>query len=245
MGRPVTLVVPCFNEVERLDGEAFRRHVAEHPDVGVLFVDDGSTDGTGEALRRLAEGTDGLEVLALERNGGKAEAVRRGVSRAFEDGSRLVGFLDADLSTRLEEMEALRSHFDDPEVLLVMGARVQLLGRSIRRSRLRHYTGRVFATLASFVLRLSVYDTQCGAKLFRVTPATRAMFEEPFTVRWIFDVELIARLQAHADGRRAIREHPLEQWHDVPGSKVRMRDGLRAFLDLIRIAWRYRRPVRP
>jgi glycosyltransferase involved in cell wall biosynthesis len=241
MTRRVQIVVPCFNEAERLDGQAFLDYVRSQADVGILFVDDGSTDGTRRALEGLAAQDDGIGVHVLEQNSGKAEAVRQGVLRAFDADPEIVGYLDADLATPLDAVAEIRALLDaDPEVLLAMGSRVKLLGRKIERSKARHYIGRVFATLASTMLGLSVYDTQCGAKLFRVTPVTREIFSEPFMTGWVFDVELMARLQKHADGERVIREHPLRQWLDVAGSKVRFTDGLKAGWDLLRIGWRYR-----
>jgi dolichyl-phosphate beta-glucosyltransferase len=125
-----------------------------------------------------------------------------------------------------------------------MGSRVQLLGRSIRRRAARHYIGRVMATITAASMGVAVYDTQCGAKLFRAGPGTRALFEEPFMSRWLFDVELIMRIlvaQPHTEPGTLVREVPLAEWTEVPGSRVSMTDGFRALADLQRIRRRYGR----
>jgi len=166
---------------------------------------------------------------------------------------RLLGrrYWDADLATPLDEIPRfLRLLEEHPERQIAFGARVQLLGRSIRRSALRHYLGRVFATAASSVLGIPVYDTQCGAKLFRVSAELAALFEEPFCTNWIFDVEIIARLiraRRRTGGPGAegvILEIPLRQWHDVGGSKVGPLDFFRGFAELVRIYRRYLSPGR-
>jgi dolichyl-phosphate beta-glucosyltransferase len=130
------------------------------------------------------------------------------------------------------------------KIQLVLGSRVPLLGRSIHRRTTRQLLGRGFATAASLVLRLPVYDTQCGAKLFRVTPATTGLFAEPFHSRWIFDVEILARL-SHATGwgvdgtRSRLFEYPLDRWDEIAGSKLKPRDFLVAVVELAGIFWRY------
>ena len=104
--------------------------------------------------------------------------------RAFDADPDYIGYWDADLETPLEAIPALCELLDArPDLEIVFGARVRLLGRAIARSALRHYLGRMFATAASMVLGLAVYDTQCGAKLFRASPAIRALFQEPFLTR--------------------------------------------------------------
>jgi hypothetical protein len=125
---------------------------------------------------------------------------------------------------------------------MLMASRVQLLGRAIDRKPFRHYAGRVIATLAAGTLGLRVYDTQCGAKLVRVSDALAACFADPFITRWMFDVELIARIVASRDQRHAasrVREYPIPVWHDVAGSKISTRAGLRALYDLLRIRLHY------
>jgi len=206
------------------------------PAVRFLFVDDGSSDGTREVVARLQRrAEDRLQLLALDTNRGKGEAVRLGVLEAFASNAAVVAYWDADLATPLEALSDFTAVLDSrPDIDIVLGSRVRLLGREIERNALRHYFGRAFATAASLVLGLPVYDTQCGAKAFRAR--TRRLFETPFATRWVFDVELLSRCMMHAkpDGTPefTICELPLRVWHDVPGSKVRPSDALRALLDL-------------
>lgn len=244
------LVVPAYNEAGRLRPEAFEAFLRTDPEVELVCVDDGSTDGTGEVLEELAAGwTDRIEVVRLPANRGKAEAVRAGVVRALDREPEAFGYWDADLATPFDELPRLQRVLEQrPAVDVVMGARVKLLGREIRRRRIRHYPGRVFATAVSVVLGMPVYDTQCGAKLFRNVPETRHACAEPFLSGWIFDVELLARYveQLREQGRTpedAICEVPLYEWTDVAGSKTRPRDFVRAARDLARIWWRYRGPA--
>jgi glycosyltransferase involved in cell wall biosynthesis len=245
-----TIVIPCYNEATRLDLPAFREFLDTPLARGVrlLFVDDGSEDGTLPLLHEFAAGRpDQVGVLALQRNQGKAEAVRRGMLDAMDRG-RFVGFWDADLATPLEAIPDFLAILEaEPVVQWAFGARVGLLGRQIQRRMRRHYSGRAFATCVSLVLDLPIYDTQCGAKLFRVDPALHAVLERPFRSRWIFDVEMIARLKvfiARGDGpplADRIHELPLMRWTDVAGSKVRGRDFVRAVRELVAIWWWLRR----
>jgi glycosyltransferase involved in cell wall biosynthesis len=238
----VQIVVPCFNEARRLDTECFIEFVQTHSDIALLFVDDGSGDGTAAMLTGLAARASGITALVLPHHVGKAAAVRRGLLRAAELNPEFLGFLDADLSTPLSALpEFVGVLAANPRIDIVMGARVKLLGRDVRRRPLRHYAGRVFATAASLALGVAVYDTQCGAKLFRLTEPVTAALRTPFRSTWIFDVEILARYIAATganDAGSRICEVPLRTWTDVPGSKLRFRDGLRAVWDLARLAWK-------
>jgi glycosyltransferase involved in cell wall biosynthesis len=240
------VVVPCYNEERRLPVEAFRAFVPEGVRVEFLFVNDGSTDGTLRLLESLqAADPSRYSVLDLERNSGKAEAVRRGMLVALERNPDITGFWDADLATPLPEIRSFLDVFEArPETEMIMAARVRLLGRSISRNPGRHYFGRVGATLISSSLGLAVYDTQCGAKLFRASAPMREIFSQPFLSRWIFDVEIIARLvlqRGRDAAARAIYELPIKTWHDVQGSKVKSTDFGRALRDLWKIHRAYNR----
>lgn len=243
----LTLVVPCYNEADRLAPESFLNFLSTHPDVRLVMVDDGSRDATGELLERIrAAAPSTVTVIRHPNNEGKAEAVRAGILAAIAGNPAIVGFFDADLSTPLGAVDdflaLLRTR---PDVEFVLGSRVLLMGRDVRRRAVRHYLGRVFATAASLALDLPVYDTQCGAKMLRVSAATGTLFATPFRSRWIFDVELIARYlrlpvePGDTPRRDRLYELVLPAWHDKPGSKLRWSDFARAMLDVGYI-WRER-----
>ena len=248
MSRPVlVLIVPCYNEAARLNPQAFADFAAANPSARLLFVDDGSTDGTFGVLEQLKASAPGsIDVIRLPSRQGKGEAVRRGILEGIRREPDFVGFWDADLSTPLRAVDdflALAAR--RPEMDVILGSRVMLMGRDIRRQAWRHYLGRVFATAVSLALDLPVYDTQCGAKLFRANDVVATVFATPFRSRWIFDAEVLARylgqpVPAGDPPRRArIYELAVPVWHHVPGSKLRWTDFIRALFDLAGI-WRDR-----
>lgn len=232
----LALVIPAWNEARRLRDDAFLEFVARQDLVDLRFMNDGSTDATRDRLDELARRVPNrIAVEHLAPNRGKGEAVRLGLRGAFAAGYPLAGYLDADLAAPLDTALLLREALlADERLALALGSRVKLLGWRIHRSERRHYLGRVFATFASLALDLPVYDTQCGAKALRAGAAAERALAEPFLSRWLFDVELIARLR---DAEGLMREVPLPIWEDPGGSSVRGRDFVRAPLEL----WRIRR----
>jgi len=232
---PIQIVIPCYNEALRFQ-ESEAHALLERKDVSVILVNDGSTDATAEMLEHFSgPHPDRVKVLHLMRNRGKAEAVRAGMELAIEQGALVTGYLDGDFATPASEMLRLVEIItgsDTTDVLL--GSRWLHLGADIQRQTHRHYGGRIFATIASHVLNLKVYDTQCGAKLFRVGSALRAAMERDFVSPWAFDVELIGRLRQQLP-ESAFLEVPLNRWIDVEGSKIGLMDMLQATLSLISI----------
>jgi dolichyl-phosphate beta-glucosyltransferase len=249
------IVVPVYNESHRLKQGPFfdflsAQQTSAHA-VFFLFVNDGSTDDTLaqlEAMQRRRP--DRIFILNKQTNGGKAEAVRDGMSTAFTASGayQSVGFWDADLATPLSAVPQLLGKLEDrPHLAMVFASRVRLLGREIHRNPARHYLGRLFATSASLTLSLPVYDTQCGAKIFKATPDLEYVLSTPFLSRWIFDVEIVARfiqLKGLAFCFSSIYESPIESWEDVAGSKLHPFDFVAAAVDLFRIHHRYLRKRR-
>lgn len=238
----VIMVVPAYNEAVRFTPEPWLAYLDGNPDSQLYFVDDGSTDNTPALLEALRSRQPArVRITRLDRNSGKAEAVRAGVTEAFADTAKYAGFIDADLSAPLSEVALLRAELDEfPESWAALGSRVKLLGRHVERFAARHYLGRVFATGASLALGIPVYDSQCGLKLFRATPDVRNAFAIPFRSRWVFDVELLDRLatSAGAELHQRIHEVPLRAWADPGGSKLRLHDFLRVPFQLAMIRWR-------
>ena len=235
------IVVPCYNEAERFDLRAFEVFLAGNEDIDLIFVEDGSTDNTLERINFLMFRYQRVGCVRLEKNKGKAEAVRQGVLKAVKQGYDIIGYWDADLSTPLEMIDPMRKKLSD-DVSLVLGARIKLLGYDVRQLALRHYFGRVYATVASsIVLGLPIYDTQCGAKIFRNSDEIQKAFLRPWHVNWSFDVELLGRLdiiqKAHnlPPLSKTAVEYPLETWIHREGSKVKPVDFFKGMMELLRL----------
>jgi dolichyl-phosphate beta-glucosyltransferase len=224
--------------------------------VNFLFVNDGSTDATLSFLESLIQeasqtGQAGrITILDKKINGGKGEAIRDGMAAALGGTTQqgipacdYIGFWDADLATPLSAITQLLDVIEgSPNLHMIFGSRIRLLGRTIHRNPARHYLGRIFATVASHTLSLPIYDTQCGAKIFKATPDLGKVLAEPFLSRWIFDVELVARyiqLRGRDFCFKSIYEFPLDSWEDVAGSKVSPFDFLYAAFDMMRIYRHY------
>ena len=232
------LIIPCFNEEHRLSAQ----RILDYPEslrCTVLLVNDASSDGTEEIIKNIVESSNGTVMsIRLNKNVGKGESIRQGFLWVISRGATQVGFVDADGAIGQDDLSALFAALDKfPSRKGIIGSRVALLGHEINRTSGRHLIGRLFATFASFVLKQPVYDTQCGAKVFRVCDSFHSVLKSPFNSRWGFDVELLGRLflQFPNPPKDLFLEVPLQHWNDVSGSKVKISDGIRTFIELLKI----------
>lgn len=244
------IVIPCYNEAKRLQSADILDFLDKHPQFQCLFVNDGSSDATADLLSMMQEvNPSQCSILNLPNNVGKAEAVRQGILCGLEKQPRYIGFWDADLATPLQSATRFRMVLEKhSRPHIVLGTRLRLCGQMVRRSSKRALLGRFFSSAASAVLGTTVRDTQCGAKLFRCSPAIGSIFNKPFCGKWAFDVEVFLRWRqlsrtapsAFAPLREVLWELPLEAWRDVPGSKLTSLEMLRAGMELANLLYRYR-----
>lgn len=218
-------IIPFYNEEFRFS-PSFENLFQQYSNVDFLLVDDGSSDNTNTILKSLSNTHQNCTVLLLPKNVGKAEAIRNGVLKTAIEKYNFIGYLDADLATPVNEFIKLYDFISSNEsVVFIMGSRIKLIGNKVERSLLRHYLGRVFATIVShFILKTPVYDTQCGAKIINAKLCA-TLFEKPFQTKWLFDVELLLRLKKNGNNlQNCVAEIPLYEWKEIGNSKIKFSD---------------------
>ena len=241
----LVVVVPCFNEFKRLPASDFSQFIGQHNNIHFCFVNDASNDASLDLLWKLKEvNPKHVSILDLKENVGKAEAVRQGMLFCCSNLTfNFIAFLDADLSAPLSELIRLYQIIKKENLAFVFGARVAVYGSKIKRLAVRHYLGRVFASMASVLLNMVIYDTQCGLKIFR-TDIAEQLFNKSFLSRWLFDVEIIARLKLkynEYDLINIMREIPLYEWVEKGDSKIKLEEILLTPFYMININYQYKK----
>lgn len=241
-----TIIIPCYNEANRLHLEAFLNFARTHPKISFVFVDDGSKDLTISLLcGAMAALPKQVDVLMMARNAGKAEAVRHGLKFAAKRGDKYVAFLDADLATPLNAINDFISVADRLDNIdVVFGSRAGGLGRRVYRELHRKMISLICASMGRLATGLALKDTQCGAKLFRNNLHLRTCLDTPFTAGWLFDVELFLRISnPDKQDRKNFFEYPVVEWTEIPGSNINFSDVIQGgfkMISLITTQWKIR-----
>jgi dolichyl-phosphate beta-glucosyltransferase len=227
----LSVVVPAFNEAARIVEPLRRidRHLQMRAlSAELLIVDDGSTDGTADVVRRLApELATPVRVISSTPNRGKGHVVKVGMTNAR---GQAVLMTDADLSTPIEELDRLLPVLRDGTQVVIGSRKMTGATVEVHQPLLREWMGRVF-TLLTRLLVVRVSDVTCGFKLFS-REAAESIFSRVTLPDWSFDAEALYLARRLGFG---VREVPVT-WHDVAGTKVnRLRDARRAALGLLRI----------
>lgn len=242
--KKTAIIIPCYNEENRLDSQAFINFIESHPEYILCFVNDGSTDDTISVLNNIREAQpDQVHVYDVPWNGGKAAAVRAGAIYLNEcTDASFIGFIDADLSTDFEDFKALVHKLDSNKKLdLVYGSRNKGEGNGVDRNFFRSVFSNIVKAFIYLILRLPIEDTQCGAKVFRKSIVSVA-FSMPFQTKWLFDVEIFIRLKRYYSPDNVmnhIYEQPLVKWVHVDDSKLGVKDAVQIPMKLILIWYKY------
>lgn len=243
--RCVGVVIPCYNEAERLLSTEFTDFIDKNSGYHLCFVNDGSKDNTLEVLHKLQKGREEyITVYDCEKNGGKAEAVRLGMLyMAQRTDLDYIGFLDADLSTDLVDFDELVSTIENSDFKIVSGSRISRMGANITKESARKVISMTINLIIRTILSMNFKDTQCGAKIFHKEVINLA-FDKKFITKWLFDVEIFMRMRIHfglEKARAMMCEKPLKRWIHADGSKLSMKDSIKIIGQLGQIAWSYGR----
>jgi len=217
----VSIVIPCFNEVQTLEELLDVVRAAPVERKQIIVVDDASTDGTAELIRdRLAEKID--IVIHHERNQGKGAALRTGVAAATGD---IVIIQDADLEYDPKEYPHLVKPILDNKADVVYGSR--FLGHAPHRVLyFWHYVGnRLLTLLSNMFTNLNLSDMETCYKVFRREVIQSVNIEEN---RFGFEPEITAKI-ARIPGIR-IYEVGISYYGRTyaEGKKIGWKDGVRA-----------------
>jgi CheY-like chemotaxis protein len=242
--RCVGVVIPCYNEEERLLSAAFTSFIKKNSGYHLCFVNDGSKDNTLQVLNELRKGReDFITVYDCKQNGGKAEAVRLGMLHmAKKQDLDYIGFLDADLSTDLADFDALVSTIESTDYKIVSGSRISRMGANITKESARKIISLSINYIIRKILSMDFKDTQCGAKIFH-KDVIETSFKDKFVTQWIFDVEIFKRITLKyglANAKKMLCEQPLKRWIHADGSKLSMKDSVKIIGQLGQIAIHYR-----
>jgi CheY-like chemotaxis protein len=239
----IGVVIPCYNEEDRLSSEEFKKFVHSNLGYHLCFVNDGSKDNTLGVLQELCKGNeDRISIYNCEKNGGKAEAVRLGMLHLAKDSQyNYLGFLDADLSTNFDDFHELVNTISNSKYKIVSGSRINRMGADIAKESARKIISQGINFIIRKTLGMEFKDTQCGAKIMHKEIVEKT-FQKKFLTKWLFDVEIFMRMKKIYGKQVAIDlicERPLNRWVHMDGSKLSFKDSFKIVGQIGQIAFHY------
>ena len=161
------VIIPYYNEHDRILSEEFIPFLKNHSNFSFMFIDDGSTDNTYSLIEKLSNQHERIYSYRLDKNQGKAEAVRQGYFKSKEINEYdYYAYLDADLAIPLSELLRLEEQLiKSRDIQFCFSSKKPNQKNELNQSFKRILVGRVLAQMVKWSLNLNVYDTQCGCKM--------------------------------------------------------------------------------
>ena len=235
----LSVVVPVFNEAERLPKTLRRLHEYLAPGPSsyeILVVLDGPTDGTREVLNGIAGTISHLRVIDRPVNRGKGYTVKEGMLAAS---GRVRLFTDADNSPDIAHVSKTFPVFDQGyDVVIASRSPRDVVGamQAVPQPFHRRLLGRAGNLMARLLVIPGIWDTHCGFKAFRADAAER-IFSQTEINGWGFDIEVLVLARAWNYKIGIIPAH----WINDDRSNMRLRSYMRALMDIIKLRARMRR----
>lgn len=230
--KTLSVIIPAYNEethIEDMLNDFFGKLSSKFNLLEVIVVDDGSNDKTKDIVEEYAENNNIVKCITYERNKGKGYAVRYGIDNSHGDYKI---FLDADGATHIESVNELLNRVYDNDIDICIGSRSGKKGGNIidNQSKKRSQLGGFGAKLIKKVLKMPIFDTQCGCKVFKGYVADK-LFKDLKINGWLFDCEIL--MKGFKEGF-VIKELGVK-WSDQDNSKVKLISYPKSFIELIRI----------
>ncbi len=226
-----TIIIPYFNEERRFPVSDFVENVKRLKNINLILVDDGSTDNlTSKIFNTIKkQKIENVTIIKKECNLGKAAALQTGFLYGISINSKEIGFLDADFSTSLEELINLFEILESTNAEAVIGSR-QLNPQSFIKGRIhRMILGRIFSKIIRHYFQINLFDTQCGAKVFKVNKVLKNSLKQPIINPWLYDLQLLLPILKFSG---TVKEVALKEWIHKNDSKFNIYEG---FLAVIKI----------
>lgn len=189
----ISLIIPVYNESSIIDDAlaTFGGYMKEHfSDWELIFVDDGSADGCGEAVKTANETDERIKLISYQPNRGKGYAVRQGMLAASGD---ISVFTDCDNAYGTEVIGKIYDMFENGGADIIVGSRNMDKSGYEGYTFLRRIASKTYIKVINLVAGFGKYglsDSQCGFKGFR-TPVAKKIFSNCEVDRFAFDLEAI------------------------------------------------------
>jgi glycosyltransferase involved in cell wall biosynthesis len=229
-----SIVIPYFNELKRFPLNTFVENAKEMSSTTFILVDDGSTDGLTPLIKEflIVHEMNNIVILVQEQNLGKAAALHAGFTYSTTIGSSEIGFLDADFSTSLVEIQRLFDIMNSTNANAVIGSRQTTSDNFIKVDWHRLLAGKLFSAFVRFYFQINLIDTQCGAKVFKVNETLLKSLEQPIINPWLYDLQLLIPIIKKGG---SVAEVVLKEWKNGSESKFNLYKGVIALFKLRQI----------